>query len=315
MRLVFACFVLAVAAPAADAALRICNPHEDLRTVALGYRDGPAWVSEGWWNIAAGDCATVLGGDLSSRYYHYFENRPGFKGDTASRDLCVQLDKFSVRDQADCDASVHTDVRFKRIDVGGKVKDFGYDLPAPFVETTMARSMLWYSSVAAEPPDWGTAGDWSIHIAETLDKSRACFAVKMFPDGTVFRVGLDPWKPDRFLYAFGNDTWASLTRDEDYELSVRFPGRATWTIGAVGRSPASGWGVFLVHRSGGTEFTNDFRLGNTMTISYNNREIARLSLSGTTNAVAQVNQCQDAEGTDGGGTTGGGNTSNDPFAD
>ncbi|MEM6693181.1 MAG: DUF1036 domain-containing protein [Pseudomonadota bacterium] len=298
---------------AAEAALRICNNHENQRTVAIGYREGPEWISKGWWNIDPGDCTVVLGGALNGRYYHYFENRPGFSGDPASRDLCVILKKFEVNGQDNCVASEHTMVRFKRIDVGGKVPDFTYDLPAPLIEKTMERSLYWYGTAVGSPENWGNAGAWEILVATTLSKTQGCFAMKRFADGTVFRVGFDPWRPDRYLFAFGNDDWASLEYDQEYELKVRIAGRASWTLGSTARNPADGWGVFLVHRSSGTQLIEDFMLGSTITIRYRDREIANLTLAGTTNAVNRVRQCQNGLDQSGGVVSSG--NEDDPFAD
>lgn len=316
MKAVFFSLALLGLAHGAEASLKICNPHDSERSVAIGHRDGPDWVSEGWWNIDPGDCATVLGGDLKRRYYHYFENQPGFTGDPASRELCVELSKFSVTGQDNCQAGVQKTVRFKRIDVGGKATDYTFDLPAPVIERSMERSVFWYGSVAEEPPRWGNAGNWAVHVANTLDGTSGCFAYKTYPDGTVFRVGIDPWRPERYLFAFGNDQWQSLEYDQEYELEVQLTGQAKWTIGTTGRNPADGWPVFLTHRSSGNKFVDDFMRGNAMNISYNGSRIASLSLSGTTNALSQIRACQAELERDQGRPKGGGGQKNpnDPFA-
>ena len=50
---------LLVAAGAARAELKICNGTDARHSVAVGYKDGANWVSEGWWNIDPGDCARI----------------------------------------------------------------------------------------------------------------------------------------------------------------------------------------------------------------------------------------------------------------
>jgi uncharacterized membrane protein len=59
-------------APQAHADLRVCNSTESLIGVAIGYHDGRAWVSEGWWNVDRNSCRMLLEGDLISRFYYVY---------------------------------------------------------------------------------------------------------------------------------------------------------------------------------------------------------------------------------------------------
>ena len=57
--------LLAGAAPAwAD--LRMCNTTGSRVGVAIGYRDGQGWITEGWWNLAPRACETLLRGTLAA---------------------------------------------------------------------------------------------------------------------------------------------------------------------------------------------------------------------------------------------------------
>ena len=72
---VFAGLVLAclVARPLpAQADLRMCNQTGSKVGIALGYRDGQGWVTEGWWDVAPKGCETLLRGALASRFYYVF---------------------------------------------------------------------------------------------------------------------------------------------------------------------------------------------------------------------------------------------------
>ena len=60
---------------AADAALadfRICNRTESRVGVALGYKDGEHWTTEGWWNLPPNTCETLVRGTLIARYYYLY---------------------------------------------------------------------------------------------------------------------------------------------------------------------------------------------------------------------------------------------------
>ncbi|MGE3247016.1 MAG: DUF1036 domain-containing protein, partial [Beijerinckiaceae bacterium] len=52
--LYFAC------ASGASADLRLCNNSSQRVSVALSYTDGQQWITEGWWNLKAGACETLL---------------------------------------------------------------------------------------------------------------------------------------------------------------------------------------------------------------------------------------------------------------
>jgi len=68
-------FWLAGTAPAA-ADLRLCNTTQSRIGVAIGYKDGEGWTTEGWWNIAARNCETILRGPLVARFYYLYAACP-----------------------------------------------------------------------------------------------------------------------------------------------------------------------------------------------------------------------------------------------
>jgi uncharacterized membrane protein len=51
--------LLSSAAPAA-ADFRLCNNTSSRVGVAVGYKDADGWTTEGWWNLPARTCETVL---------------------------------------------------------------------------------------------------------------------------------------------------------------------------------------------------------------------------------------------------------------
>ena len=65
----FATAILAGFSVPAKADLQLCNLTPSRVGVALGYADQQGWASEGWWNIAANQCETLLKGPLIARWY------------------------------------------------------------------------------------------------------------------------------------------------------------------------------------------------------------------------------------------------------
>lgn len=73
----FALFAFAALSPffAADVAradFRVCNGTQNLVGVAIGYRAKDGWITEGWWQVPATTCATLIEGELQSRYYYLY---------------------------------------------------------------------------------------------------------------------------------------------------------------------------------------------------------------------------------------------------
>ena len=51
---------------------RLCNNTGSRVGVALGYKDAEGWITEGWWNVSARTCDTLLRGELVARYYYIY---------------------------------------------------------------------------------------------------------------------------------------------------------------------------------------------------------------------------------------------------
>ncbi len=101
--------VLALALPAcllsgvARADLRVCNLTGSRVGVSLGYRDTGGWVTEGWWNLAAQGCETLMRGDLAARFYYIYAVDYDRGGDWSGRSLmCTRDREFTIRGVEDC---------------------------------------------------------------------------------------------------------------------------------------------------------------------------------------------------------------------
>lgn len=100
--LVCAAAWLALPAPAA-AELRLCNRTPNRIGVAMGYNEGGGWITEGWWNVAANTCETLVRGDLSARFYYLYAVDYDQGGEwTGKAFMCTREKEFTIRGNQDC---------------------------------------------------------------------------------------------------------------------------------------------------------------------------------------------------------------------
>ncbi len=104
---------------AAHAEFRVCNDTANLVGVAVGYRAEDGWTSEGWWQLPATTCATVVPGPLQSRYYYlYAEDASGSGRWTGYTNMCVAEDEFEITGVQDCFARGYQQMGFSEYDTG-----------------------------------------------------------------------------------------------------------------------------------------------------------------------------------------------------
>ena len=122
----------------AHAELRICNQTLDLYNVAVGFftcaqcqQNDPAACrleTEGWWNLAASSCLTLVKLPLDQRYYYVFALDIYGNDAIAGNDpMCVNVGKgftiqtpFDERTAPRCWQRGYQQVKFREIDVKGK---------------------------------------------------------------------------------------------------------------------------------------------------------------------------------------------------
>ncbi|SOE16346.1 uncharacterized membrane protein [Hoeflea halophila] len=111
--------LILVSAPDAKADFRVCNGTQSLVGGAIGYRTAEGWVTEGWWQIPANSCATLIEGQLGSRYYYLYAEDAGGGGRWAGNiNMCVADNEFRVVGVDDCFARGFQRVGFKEYDTG-----------------------------------------------------------------------------------------------------------------------------------------------------------------------------------------------------
>jgi uncharacterized membrane protein len=108
-----------LASSPALADLRICNATSGRVGVAIGYLDGPVWVTEGWFNLKPNRCDTIIRGRLASRYFYVHAVDYDRGGDWSGPNiLCTRDVEFSIRGPLDCYARGYERAGFIEVDTG-----------------------------------------------------------------------------------------------------------------------------------------------------------------------------------------------------
>jgi len=106
------------ATPAA-ADFRVCNFSKSKVGIAIGYKDGEGWATEGWWTIAAGNCEALLRGNLAARFYYIYAVDYDRGGEWSGQAfMCTRDKEFTIRGTGDCLARGYDRTGFYEIDTG-----------------------------------------------------------------------------------------------------------------------------------------------------------------------------------------------------
>src|SRR4029077_14167052 len=106
------------AGPAA-ADFRLCNNTSSRVGIAIGYKDADGWTTEGWWNLPARTCETILKGNLVARYYYVYAIDYDHGGEWMGQAfMCTRDKEFTIRGIADCLARGFDRTGFFEVDTG-----------------------------------------------------------------------------------------------------------------------------------------------------------------------------------------------------
>jgi len=105
---------------AAHADFRLCNNTGSRVGVAVGYKDGEGWATEGWWNIAGnGACETLLRGELAARFYYIYAVDYDRGGEWSGQAfMCTRDKEFTIRGTENCLARGFDRTGFFEVDTG-----------------------------------------------------------------------------------------------------------------------------------------------------------------------------------------------------
>lgn len=110
---------LPLLATPARADFRLCNNTSSRVGVAIGYRDKQGWLTEGWWNVSARSCESILKGPLAARYYYVYSVDYDQGGEWSGQSfMCTRDKEFTIRGFENCLARGYDRSGFFEIDTG-----------------------------------------------------------------------------------------------------------------------------------------------------------------------------------------------------
>ncbi|GJD78405.1 S1 family peptidase [Methylobacterium gregans] len=128
---------------------------------------------------------------------------------------------------------------------------------------------------------------WSIGVSKALG---GCVAAASYQDGTTVWIGFDGGKDEAFL-AFTNARWRSIEGGRPYQINI-LTGRGRWKgrFSGVERETERG-----LYQSGLRKtFVVDLARAGGLDVIFEGRSIARLSMSGSSDAIGAMIDCQKA---------------------
>jgi uncharacterized membrane protein len=103
----------------AHADFRLCNNTGSRVGVAIGYKDSDGWTTEGWWNLSARSCETLLRGTLVARFYYIYALDYERGGEWSGQAfMCTRDKEFTIRGIDDCLARGYERTGFFEVDTG-----------------------------------------------------------------------------------------------------------------------------------------------------------------------------------------------------
>jgi uncharacterized membrane protein len=116
---VFVTLALFASAKPAKADFRLCNNTSSRVGIAIGYKDADGWTTEGWWNLPARKCETLLKGSLVARYYYVYAVDYDRGGEWMGQAfMCTRDKEFTIRGIGDCLARGFDRNGFFEVDTG-----------------------------------------------------------------------------------------------------------------------------------------------------------------------------------------------------
>jgi uncharacterized membrane protein len=108
-------FTLSPDPAAAD--FRLCNNTTSRVGIALGYKENDGWTTEGWWNLSARSCETLLRGALVARFYYIYAVDYDRGGEWSGQAfMCTRDKEFTIRGTDDCLARGYDRTGFFEVD-------------------------------------------------------------------------------------------------------------------------------------------------------------------------------------------------------
>jgi uncharacterized membrane protein len=115
----------------ARADLKLCNFTPSRVGIAIGYKRGKEWITEGWWNVLSQSCETLVTGELSARFYYIHALDYDRGGEWAGKiEMCTADKTFTIKGVKDCGGRGYKTSKFYEVDTG-ESKDYTVRLIDP----------------------------------------------------------------------------------------------------------------------------------------------------------------------------------------
>jgi uncharacterized membrane protein len=103
----------------AAADFRLCNNTSSRVGISVGYKENEGWSTEGWWNLSARSCETLLRGALVARFYYIYAIDYDHGGEWSGQAfMCTREKEFTIKGTADCLARGFDRTGFFEVDTG-----------------------------------------------------------------------------------------------------------------------------------------------------------------------------------------------------
>jgi uncharacterized membrane protein len=103
----------------AAADFRLCNNTSSRVGISVGYKENEGWATEGWWNLSARSCETLLRGILVARFYYIYAIDYDHGGEWSGQAfMCTREKEFTIKGTADCLARGFDRTGFFEVDTG-----------------------------------------------------------------------------------------------------------------------------------------------------------------------------------------------------
>jgi uncharacterized membrane protein len=103
----------------AAADFRLCNNTSSRVGISVGYKENEGWTTEGWWNLSARTCETLLRGALVARFYYIYAIDYDHGGEWSGQAfMCTREKEFTIKGTADCLARGFDRTGFFEVDTG-----------------------------------------------------------------------------------------------------------------------------------------------------------------------------------------------------
>ncbi len=119
-RLIPILFLVAFQLPA-SAEFRVCNKTSSRVGIAIGFREGPINISQGWFNLKPNSCDTPIKEDLKSGPYFVYGVDYDHGGEWSGKELlCISDREFYVESSKDCYSRGYDRAAYRRLDTNGQ---------------------------------------------------------------------------------------------------------------------------------------------------------------------------------------------------